>query len=124
MLRMQVDVRKLRSAWMDFNRDFPDAALLRHAVSHLGDQLSAPEKVAELRRPGEFLMWETQVGTHFTMASRAGRQVRLDVDERTEERLRTVLAEVCDGFAGADPVWMPMSWAGDLELMHHLGGGA
>lgn len=105
-LRDQVDADELRKAAKAFARDFPDAVLLRHAVGHLAEQLSTPEKMAELRRPGEFLKWETQVGGYFTMASPAGRQVRLDVHERTQAQLRRVLVMTCEAFEGADPTWI------------------
>lgn len=105
-LQALVDSEKLREASKTFNRQFPDAVLLRHAVGHLAEQLSTPEKFAELKRPGEFVFWETNVGGYFTMASPRGRQVKLDVHERTLDRLRTVLIAVCDAFAGADPTWI------------------
>ncbi len=104
-LRAQADMEKVRDAGRSFARDFPDAAALRHAVGHMADQLSTPEKLAELRRPGEFLMWETQVGEVFTMASRTGKQVRLDVDDRTQDQLQTILTQVCEAFAGANATW-------------------
>jgi hypothetical protein len=106
-LRAQVDHPKLREAVKAFDRDFADAVLLRHAVSHLGEQLSTPQKMAELHRPGEFLAWETTVGGYFTMASSRGRQVKLHVHEGTLDRLRAVLVAACDAFAGADPTWEP-----------------
>jgi hypothetical protein len=105
-LKAMVDVEKLREASKAFNRQFPDAVLLRHAVSHLAEQLSTPEKFAELRRPGEFLHWETNVGGYFTMASPRGRQVKLDVHKRTLAELRTVLVMTCEAFEGADPTWV------------------
>jgi hypothetical protein len=107
ILQAQVDHRKLREAARTFRRDFPDAELLRHAVSHLGEQLSTPAKMDELRRPGEFLKWETSVGGYFTMASNRGRQVTLDVHERTLDQLRTTLGMICKAFEGAGPTWIP-----------------
>ena len=104
-LRGLVDAHQLREAGKAFDRDFPDNVLLRHAVGHIADQLSTPEKVAELRRPGEFLMWETQVGGYFTMASKVGRQVGLNVDDETLARLQEIIENVCQAFAGADPTW-------------------
>lgn len=106
ILLASVDATKLREARKAFSRGFPDTVLLRNAVGHIAEQLSTPEKVAELRRPGEFLMWETQVGGRFTMASRAGRQVRLDVEEQSLAQLLAILRIICEAFDGADPTWV------------------
>lgn len=104
-LQARVDLGKFRYARKAFAHDFPDTALLRNAVGHLGEQLSTPEKTAELQRPGEFLVWEEQVGGYFSMASRKGRQVRLNVDEQSLAKLQTILAAICEAFADADPTW-------------------
>ncbi len=104
-LQARVDAGKLRRARKALAREFPDIVLLRNAVGHLAEQLSTPEKVAELQRPNEFLVWEEQVGGYFSMASRKGRQVRLNVDEQSLAKLQAILAAICVAFTDADPTW-------------------
>ncbi len=104
-LNAQVDAEKLRAARKAFDREFPDAVQLRHAIGHLAEQLSTPQKMAKLKRAGEFLIWESQVGGSLSMASPKGRQVRLNVDEQTLDRLQTILVTICEAFDGASPTW-------------------
>ena len=100
-LRASIDLTPLRVARKAFDRDFRDLTLLRNAVAHVADELSTPARRAKLQRPGEFLIWEGQVGAHLSMASNRGRQVQLVVDAGSLARLEATLEAICLVFAAA-----------------------